>query len=160
MNTEKFRPLAKEFSKFSEQDKIEAIGILLKLLKSAEPNQIPIGIFDSSLSSLEAIVKYLKENLEMKFSKIARLLSRDNRAIWSTYRNAAKKMPSSFSDLRTDIAIPASIFADRKLSILENLVNYLKGMELTNHEIAVMLKLNDRTIWSVYSKVKLKRGMK
>ena len=39
-------------------------------------------------------------------------------------------------------------------------VDYLKSINLTNHEIAVRLHRDDRTIWSVYDRTKRKRGLK
>ena len=145
-----------KFNELSEANKIELISILLKQLKASAQNQVPIGIFANKLSSLEAIVKYLRENMEYRLSKIAKLLNRNSKSIWSTYHNAKKKMPSGLSNPDSAITIPTSIFADRKLSVLETLVSHLKDLELTNHEIALLLQLNDRTIWSVYNKAKLK----
>src|SRR3989344_157673 len=50
---------------------------------------IPVSIFeDGRLSALEAVCKYLKEELELSYKKIAILLNRDSRTIWSTYNNA------------------------------------------------------------------------
>lgn len=55
--------------------------------------------------------------------------------------------------------IPAHIFRDRSLSVLEILVEYLKENKgLTYHEIAVMLNRDDRTIWTCYKRAKEKRN--
>lgn len=57
------------------------------------------------------------------------------------------------------IPIPAHIFRDRSLSVLEVLVEYLKERKgLTYHEIAVMLNRDDRTIWTCFKRAKEKRG--
>lgn len=57
-----------------------------------------------------------------------------------------------------DILIPSSIFKDRKLKVLEILVEWLKDEKnLSYHEIAVLLNRNDRTIWTVYNRAKKKR---
>ena len=48
--------------------------------------------------------------------------------------------------------ISITIFANRKLGILESVVKYLKENGLTYHEIAVVLNRDDRTIWATYSK--------
>jgi hypothetical protein len=54
--------------------------------------------------------------------------------------------------------IPSFIFRDRSVAVLESLVEYLKDVKnLSYHEIAVLLNRNDRTIWTVYSRVKKKR---
>ena len=61
-------------------------------------------------------------------------------------------------DLPESIPIPSSIFRDRSLSVLEVLVEYLKDKHQRSfHEIAVLLNRDDRTIWTVYSRVKQKR---
>ncbi|HLG24198.1 MAG TPA: hypothetical protein VI564_04700 [Candidatus Nanoarchaeia archaeon] len=133
------------FHKFSEEK------------NSGKEISIPVGIFGSSLSSLEAIVKYLKEVKKLKFSQIAAMINRSDKTIWVTYRNACKKMPSGFGFLPEDILIPVSVFSDRTRSTLENVVSFLKNRDFKNHEIAQMLNLDDRTIWSVYDKVKKKR---
>jgi len=58
------------------------------------------------------------------------------------------------------IPIPSSIFRDRSLSVLEVMVEYLKDQkQMTFHEIAALLNRDDRTIWTVYHRVKKKRGV-
>jgi len=122
---------------------------------------IPVGIFaNNPLSTLEAVVKYLKEILKLRFSNIGKLINRSNKTIWATYHNAIKKMPSSFGDVSSEVLIPVSIFADRQYSTLENLVRFVKKHDYTNHEVALMLNLDDRTVWTVYDRVKRKRGVK
>ena len=54
--------------------------------------------------------------------------------------------------------IPSFIFKDRRLSVLEAIVEYLKDeKKLTFHQIAVILNRDDRTIWTCYSRAKKKR---
>ena len=119
-----------DFKNLSKEYKFELISYFINELKklhaiseqeiSAKEISIPIGIFDNdALSSLEAIVKYLKEESKLKFVKIAKLLNRSNKTIWATYHNAAKKMPSSFGLIPRNILIPASLFANRSFSTLE-----------------------------------------
>ena len=56
------------------------------------PNSIPIRILrDRSLSVLEAIVEFLKEEKELSFHEIGVLLNRDERNIWTVYNRAKKK---------------------------------------------------------------------
>lgn len=161
-----------KFKELSKDDKIGLISYFLNELKRADEMGgqeifgkreaiIPVGVFGNDvLGSLEAIVKYLKEELKLKFSKIGKLLNRSNKTIWQTYSNAAKKMPSSFGAVSRDILIPASTFSDRSFSTLESVVGFIKDMDYSNHEVALMLRLDDRTIWTVYDRVKKKRGVK
>ena len=160
-----------KFRDLSKEEKIKLVSYFLEELKRQhnireheiirrEAN-VPVGIFANDvLSSLEAIVKYMKEELKLKFSKIAKLLNRSNKTIWATYHNAVKKMPSPFGDISHDIMIPVSAFADRKFSTLESVVAFIKDLDYSNHEVALMLHLDDRTIWTVYDRIKKKRGMK
>ena len=56
------------------------------------------------------------------------------------------------------IEIPTFLFKDRKVAVLEALVEYLKDHKgLTYHEIALLLNRDDRTIWTVYHRAKKKR---
>lgn len=130
---------------------------ILNLIKSREG--IPITIFaNDELSSLETIVKFLKENKNLAFSEIASLLNRDQRTIWTTYNKASKKKKSVFIISESKYHIPFEIFRDRDLGVLENICFYLKNnFGLSFHEIAVLLRRNDRTIWTSYQKAKEKR---
>jgi DNA-binding NarL/FixJ family response regulator len=125
---------------------------------SQSRSEFPLSIFSQDkLSSLESIVKYLKESKSMTLGKIAKLLNRDNRTIWSTYSNASRKMPEPLI-LNESLFMPISTIADRKLSVLEHVVSFVKSKGLTNHEIGLLLHLDDRTIWSVLHKVRVKKG--
>jgi hypothetical protein len=54
--------------------------------------QLPITVLqDRSLGVLESTVIYLKEELGLKYSEIAKALNRDDRTIWAVYNNAKKK---------------------------------------------------------------------
>jgi hypothetical protein len=61
-------------------------------------------------------------------------------------------------ELGYNIDIPAEIFQDRNVAVLERLSEYLKDkFGLTYHEIAVLLNRDDRTIWTCYNRAKKKR---
>ncbi len=56
-----------------------------------------------------------------------------------------------------DILIPLRIFFDRKLSVLEHLVLYLReNRSNSNKEIAMLLDKNESTIWTAYTRAKKK----
>ena len=160
------------FKDLSKENKIELISCLVDEFKkqhnvseqeifATKEISIPVGIFaNDALSSLEAIVKYLKEDSKLRFSKIAKLLNRSNKTIWATYHNAIKKMPPSFWLISRNILIPVSAFSNRSFSTLESVVGFIKDLDYSNHEVAMMLHLDDRTIWTVYDRIKKKRGKK
>lgn len=61
---------------------------------------------------------------------------------------------------RQDIAIPVSVLSDRRLGALEAVTLYLKDEKrLCFHDIAVLLRRDDRTIWATYSNAKRKVGL-
>jgi len=54
--------------------------------------QIPsIVLRDRSISVLEAIVEYLKDEKKLSYHEIAVLLNRDDRTIWTCYNRAKTK---------------------------------------------------------------------
>ncbi len=131
---------------------------ILKILDRKKEMLLPLSIFkNEKLSVLEAIVKYLKESLNLDYKRVASLLNRNYDSIAITYRNSRKKMKDKL-DESSDKKIPLEIFRDKKLSILENLTSYLKeNMNYTYHEIAVLLNRDDRTIWTCYNRAMKKK---
>ena len=138
--------------------KDKEINALLAEAKHHHETLLPINIFQTdSLSSLEAIVKYLKENKHLTFHDIALILKRDDRTIWATYAKARKKMLTHYNLAPSKYLVPASIFAARKLSVLVTLASYLKSLQLSLHEIALLLNRDDRTIWTVINRAEGKK---
>lgn len=135
----------------------QILDLVNKLLKVKDIS-IPLSIFKNQyLSSLENIVKYLRENLLLTFKQISALTNRNHIALAVTYRNAKKKLADKFVIEESSYFIPVSILKDRNLSVLENIVSYLKDtFNLTYHNIALLLNRNDRTIWTVYQRAKKK----
>ncbi len=119
-------------------------------LQSALNNDviIPVSIFNSGFSPLGALVVYLKDNKGMSFTEIARALNRSPKTVWATYKKNNKN--NNFHE-DYSIAVPLSIFSNRKHSIMENLTRELKdkkGMKLV--EIARCLNRSPKTIWCFY----------
>ena len=113
---------------------------------------LPISIFRSKLGPLEAVVTYLKKNLNYSFSKIAKLLSRDETTIWTSYHNSIEKA-DLILDSKSDYIVPLSIFSARSISILEALCLYLRqNFNLSYTKIGSLLDRNERTIWTVVNR--------
>jgi hypothetical protein len=119
---------------------------------------VPDSVFSSKLTILESFVKYLKENSKLDYKSISNIVGRDQRNIWQIYNSAKKKSASRFSDKQIKLMIPASVLSNKKFSALENIAAYLKESGHTYHETAVILKRDDRTIWTVYSRYKKKNA--
>ena len=121
------------------------------------PNTI---FFDDKLAILEAIVLYLKEVKELNYKEIGDALERDQRNIWTVYSRVRKKQPKHVSE-KPSLLIPVSILKDRLLSGFEVIVEYLKEEKnLSFHEIGSLLHRDERNIWTVYHRAKVKRGKK
>ena len=119
---------------------------------------IPMSIYsDKRLSMLEATVKYLKEELSLRFSAIGKILNRNERTIWVTYSNAKRKSPQRLK-ISQGISMPVAVLSDRRFSALEQAVGFLKeAYSLRFSEIARILKRDDRTVWTCYFRLKKKR---
>jgi len=128
--------------------------------KTFSQDKIPICIFSvNTLSSFQAIVKFLKENCVLSFKEIGALLNRSRYTIASSYRIAKTKLPLRYLVYSTDYDIPTKLIASRKYSVLESIVLYLKQKyKLRFTEIADIMLLNQRTVWTVYHRALRKRG--
>ena len=134
-----------------------------KIIKSLhEEVLLPSSIFVPKLGCLEAVVKYLKENLSLEFKDIAAKLQKSEANVRISYTNAKKKFSKKFQTIRvTDkpkqvsekiLFVPLNIFVS-KLSMLEALVKFLKDDQgLKFSEIAKLLNRDQRTIWTVYNR--------
>ncbi len=122
---------------------------------------LPSTIFSKKLGCLETVVKYLKENLDLGYSEIASLLNRNERTIWTVYNRAIRKKSRAIEIKKTLIFIPVSILKNRKLTISESIITYLRKKELTYNLIAKLLDRNRANVWHTYSiatrKTKLKK---
>ena len=107
------------------------------------------------------MVKYLKENLGLRYHEIASELNRDDRSIWGTYRNITSKGRFSFELKKNELFIPLSIFKNRDLSILENLITHLKEeCNISVKEISLLINKKLSTVWTAYNRAKKKRKNK
>lgn len=163
-------------------DKISSNPDILSIIKKivelseqkAKPEElsIPDCVFNKKLTLFESSVKYLKENLGLNFKQISEIMHRDQRNIWQVYNSSTKKHKAKFSmqaekptkvSIPKKVSIPVSIFSTKEFSVLECFVVYLKdGLGLTYSAIGKLLRRDDRTIWTVYSraKKKLKKNVK
>jgi hypothetical protein len=114
-------------------------NIIEKLLAEKEKDiAVPLPIFSKNLSPGEALVKFLKENKNLRLSEIAKLLNKKENAVWLNYHRASKKLKARFDNYSAEkISIPIHIFKIEKLSYLESIVFYLRQeLRLPNNEIS------------------------
>ena len=168
-NFEKNRVFSSSLSKDPEFLKLKGLFLEAKekfhlngaelLTKKIEKKEIliPVGVFSEKLSSLETIVKYLKENLGLKNKEIAKITKRSVKTIYQAYSSANEKSGKKFEIKEAKYYIPASALTNRKLGVLESVVKFLKeNYELNYSEIGRLLGRDPRTIWTAYSRGKKK----
>jgi len=60
-------------------------------LEAESRYNIPVSVLAGKFPVLEAVVKHLKESYQLTFADIAKLLSRDQRTVWTVYRRSKKR---------------------------------------------------------------------
>jgi len=153
-----------DFESVKKTTNIKDINSRNKALKETASNiQVPLSIFNNPLSPLETVVRYLKDILGFSHSQTAKVLSRNETTIWTTYNNSTSKIDKLSIELTPSIHIsfvPLLIFSNRSLSILENLCLYLNKNGMTCSKIAKAINRNDKTVWTVISRAKTKLNEK
>lgn len=152
-NRKKIEELQKLIS-FFKKNNID-IGVLRNIVDhDFRSIGVPVSVFSTKLAPLEALVKFLKEKYNLSFHEIGILLKRDEKGLWHSYQNV-KDERVVFSD--SDVLIPIYTFANRSLSILENVVLYLiKRHRLNPYSAAKLLGKKAGSIQTVYSRLKKK----
>jgi hypothetical protein len=125
--------------------------------KTTSP-EIPLTAFSCGESTLRVIVKYLRDKKKYDFSTIATLLNRNYQTIVATYNAFPSQV--QMSDESAAIRIPVSLFSSRITAPLETLVSYLKSLGLSNAQISILIKRDQRTIWTAYHRKIIKEGGK
>ena len=133
---------------------------IINIIEKEDNIEIPLGIFSGELGGLESVVKYMKENLYMNYKEISEKLNRNERTIWSAYRKALEKANGRTFIKNINILIPIELLGDRKFTILESVIVYLKNKGLRYSEIAEFLERDQRNIWTIYSRAVRKLKIK
>ena len=152
-----FEELFTEFIKLKYNVTPDDLSFLLSGMESRKAS-IPISIFKTStLSSLEAIVKFLRENRNLSYNRIGMLLCRNPRTLAVTYNVSRRKMQAFFDDSidNDNSRIPFTAFT-RRLSILECICVYLKSQGNSYAEISRMIDRDQRTVWTVCKRAEKK----
>jgi hypothetical protein len=150
------KPLLSRLDALTYEEKMSIVEYLKSSLEDSH-YEAPLSIFDNGkISALEAIVKYLREEKGLSFIRISRITNRSDKTIWITYSQAKKKMPEKFKAVRSSLSIPIQIIADRKISVLENIVVYLKSSGMSYYDIAKSINRNYATVVTVCNRARKK----
>jgi DNA-directed RNA polymerase specialized sigma24 family protein len=124
-----------------------------------EHTVLPVSVFGSRLSALESIVKYLRENEGLRNNQVAALLGRTPASVWITYRNACRKMGKQIVVGDSEVFVPTTVIASKRLSVLEGIALYLHDEYILSYKkIGLLLKRDERTIWTVCNRARKKLG--
>ena len=118
--------------------------------KESENITIPVIIFSKNLGALEALSKYMKENLGLSYHNIGELLNRNEKTIWTAYNKAIGKQKEIIEVKGTEIFIPISKLNNRELTILESVIIYLRKKDLKYSEIGKLINRDQRNVRSIY----------
>lgn len=156
-----FQILKLALAELKEKYNLDNHAILNLIVEKPVPKEIviPISLFEyEQLSALEIICKYLKEELDLTYSKIGVLLNRDSRTIWATYNNASEKLKEKLHAKETRFFIPISVLKNRRFSVLESIICYLKEkFGLRYNEISKLLNRDERNIWAIHNRALKKK---
>jgi len=130
---------------------------VIESLARRKEEEIPLSIFSKKLGGLEALCKYMKENLRMSYHEIALELNRDDRTIWTAY-NKAKDKKVRARARESSIIVPLEIFKNRKLTVLEAVIIYLRKQKIKYKEIASLLERDVRNVQTINSRAVKKNG--
>lgn len=143
-------------SSLSREEKKEVLNQLQQ-----QTEGLPISIFRSGISGLEAIVVYLKDVKGLTIAEISTLLNRKKSTLYTTYTKAKEKLSGEIDSSDTSVLIPYSIFTDRNFAVLESLVAFLKDeMKFSLVKIATLLDKKYSTVRTVYVRHTIKNANK
>lgn len=147
---------AAPLASLSNEELLQLVAKLSEALQQRGELRVPVSLFAAKLSPAEALVKYLKEQERLRYADIARLLNRDQRGIWCTYRRAQRKLPGALAVPPSSHTVPVSRFTDRTLSILEHVVRHLHDQDIAHKDIAQLVNKSPSTIATVHSRARRK----
>ncbi|MBU1974687.1 MAG: hypothetical protein KKH52_04810, partial [Nanoarchaeota archaeon] len=132
--------LVSSLSSLSEKERTTLFSNL------ASKKDLPISIFRSNLSGLEALTVYLKDNQNKSIKEISTLLNRKISTLYTTYTKSKRKLKGALDCSDFSVTIPIQIFSNRKFSVLEVLVSNLRDeQKLSWSKIAALLGKNYST---------------
>jgi DNA-binding NarL/FixJ family response regulator len=133
----------------ASKEKKKLIDALGSLISYAESKGISRGEILGNISSEEKKIPL----------SVSKMLMRSGKTTWASYERAKAQMPERISE-ESEFFIPAEEFSNRKFSVLENAVAYLRMQGLSTKKIAAALKKNYQTIWTIQARIQRKNAKK
>jgi hypothetical protein len=157
------RELLKSILQFMRQSRNLSLPELVNIYSEISPHDtVPLSIFSGVLSPSESLCRYLRDERKLSFHEIALLIGRDDRSVWTSYSRASRKSVGRSRQVPAQhdgLCIPISIFSNRSLSILENLVHHLRSVHgLPNSGISKLLNREHSSIATVAKRARDKVG--
>jgi hypothetical protein len=129
---------------------------IVALVRTYRAGCVPVTIFATDLTPLEAITKYLREHQGLRYCAIARLVGRDQRTIRTTYVRAAMKHQDPLPQ-KAAYWFPLDALQDRRLTVFEHVVAHLWYQhKLRNAAIARLINRDRRTIGTITRRIRTK----
>lgn len=132
-----------------------------KLVLENQESHFPLSLLTlNNLSTLESVVKYLRENKHLCYKEMAKKLNRNPSALAVTYKQARTKHEALITEFDSSIMIPFAVFDRKELSVLECVIFYLQNQGRKQSEIARLIGKDPRTIWTIQSRIKKKNTLR
>ncbi|MFH1439791.1 MAG: hypothetical protein ABIG89_04440 [Candidatus Woesearchaeota archaeon] len=151
---------------------ISEIISAIKEKRELKKKFFPTSIINKKLGATESIVRYLKDELNYNYKDISNTIHRSEAVVGVMYRNSLKKFSGKLNDITKikldkteettkkinfELYIPFSVFSPKQ-TIFESIILYLKEKEnLRYSQIAKLTSRDQRTIWTIYNRVKNKK---
>lgn len=120
----------------------------------------PVYIFVSRGSMKERVNPPSQEKVQQELDALSTLLDSFLLSSKLSFEELLHLLKEKH-EKKTPLMIPSAIFRDGELGIMESVVKYLKEeFHLTYHQIAVLLKRDDRVVWATYNNALRKRKEK
>lgn len=128
------------------------------IVKNQLEAYVPISIFSGKLTTLEALIVFLRDKRGFGTKKISTLINRSPACISITYSRAKKK---AFLPEQTlfGLKIPLKVFRSPKFSAQEALVKYLLDKGLPLRQVSKSLAIDSRTAWTIKHRI-IKKEMR
>jgi len=133
-------------------ERARARSLFLPITTIETERSIPVSVFAADIPALEAATLYLRDKQLLSYQKIADILQKNYKTIYTAYQRAKKKkLP-----VKRIIQFPIDILTD-KLTVFESVVKHLhEEQEISLSKIAQILHRDKRNIWQIYANAKAK----